>query len=97
MSYTIAADVIRKGLDVLLENVEHPTDLSQDSARELLLSCTMPAGLLEGLWDLTQRFLDRGREGRQFNFLLSETPSHASFTNFSFSSAMRQFNMAFCA
>jgi hypothetical protein len=72
MSRTIASDVVRKGLDVFLENVSQQTEPTPDEARDLVLSCAIPAVLLEQLWELLQRFLDRGMEGRQFTFLVKE-------------------------
>src|SRR6267378_2086244 len=72
MSQTLASDMIRKSLDVFLETVERSHDFPADEVRELLDSCEIPALVLEGLWELTQGFLDRGMEGKRLAFLLKE-------------------------
>lgn len=72
MAQTLASDMVRKSLDIFLESAQRPHDLSPDEMRELLASCEIPALVLEGLWQLTQRFLDRGTEGTHLAFLLKE-------------------------
>ena len=72
MSPPLASDMVRKGLAAFVERVEREPRLSPEEVRELLFSCTIPIALLEKLWELAQRLLDLGMEGRQLTFFLKE-------------------------
>jgi len=62
--------MVRKSLDVFLASVEQPHDFPVQEARELLANSAIPVLELEGLWQLTQRFLDRGMERKHLTGIL---------------------------
>lgn len=72
MPQTLASDMARKSLDVLLDRVERPHEFSAEEARELLAGCVVQVAVLDRLWEQTQRCLDRGIEGKHLRFLLQE-------------------------
>jgi hypothetical protein len=72
MSQTLASDMVRKGLSVLLERVERQQDFPPRDVADLLTSCDMTAVFLDRLWQLAQGCLDRGLEGKQLSSLLKE-------------------------
>src|SRR5262245_26986726 len=72
MTQTLASDMVRRSLDAILERVERPGRLSGDAARELLDTCVIPPMLVAILWDLINRSLNRGIEGKKLVALLRE-------------------------
>jgi hypothetical protein len=72
MPQTLASDMARKSLDVLLDRVERQREFSAEEAREVLSGCLEQVAVLDRLWEQTQRSLDRGIEGKHLRFLLQE-------------------------
>jgi hypothetical protein len=72
MPQTLASDMARKSLDVLLDRVERQHAFSAQEARELLNGCVIQVTVLDRLWEQIQRSLDRGIEGKQLRYLVEE-------------------------
>jgi hypothetical protein len=90
----ISPDMARKSLGVLSERVEQPRGLSNDEADELVFVCDYIVGLLEQVWHMIQRTLDRGSEVKAVTFILKESIDALDLGIQTFQSAIGKVNGA---
>jgi len=64
--------MIRKSLDVFVNEVEGQQDFTREGTAEWLAGCDLCVHIMEGLWKLAQGLLERGMESKKLMVLLKE-------------------------